>query len=168
MIILNNNDMTNSIYEIPTVLCKGNIMKDFDECNIRDTLLKETSIGIKDAEKIALEVKREIVFSGIKLITAPLLRELTNSVIIKLSANLKGIKKEEYERARLEDTRIGIPRYDLEQLIKKYPIQVYNNITGHYGKNSKLMDIIFKLVIEEYYAVIDLIKQKSDKINGNR
>lgn len=154
-------------YKFPSVLCKGNVVKDFNENNIKETLLRETSINIKEAGKIALEVKREIFLSGIELITPPLLRELTNSVNIKLCTKLNGTTKERFEKARLEHTRIGIPYYDLTQLIKKYPVRLKNVITGHYEKNRKLMEIIFNLVIEEFYAVNKLIKEKDEKINEN-
>jgi len=152
-------------YKFPSVLCKGNIIKDFNINNIKETLLRETSINIKEAEKIALEVAREIFLSEIKLITPPLLRELTNSVNIKLCAKLNGITKEKFEKARLEHTRIGIPYYDLTQLIKKHPIQIRNVMTGHYNKNKELMEIIFNLIMEEFYAVNNLIKEKCEKIN---
>lgn len=84
-----------------------------------------------------------------------------------MCAKLEGKAKEIYEKVRLENTRIGIPRYDLEQLIKENSVQILNFRTGHYEKNQKLMDIIFKLVIEEFYAVNKLIKEKSEKINEN-
>jgi len=55
----------------------GRVLKDkFDPDRIYISLLKETDLSKQDAEKITLDVFRFITSSNLKILTAPLIREL--------------------------------------------------------------------------------------------
>ena len=76
-----------------------------------------------------------------KLITAPLIREVVNVHLLKL----------EFEKARLQYTRIGLPVYDLQKLFGA------ENKTG-----LKYVEIkIIEWITSEFKAVDDLIKSYS-------
>ena len=72
-----------------------------------DALVRETYIDADTAEKISREAEEMMVHSEIKVITAPLIRELVNAKLIE-----KGL-----ENHRMMHTRIGMPVYDVNQLI---------------------------------------------------
>jgi len=74
---------------------------------IVDALVRETYIDVDTAEKVSADVEEMILNSKTKVITAPLIRELVNAKLIE-----KGL-----EQARMMHTRIGLPIYDVDQLI---------------------------------------------------
>ena len=78
-------------------------MYGWDRSKIVDALLRETFIDEGTAEDISLEVENDIRRSGIKVITAPLIREMVNAKL--LERGLEGVR-------RLH-TRLGVPLYDV-------------------------------------------------------
>ena len=76
-----------------------------------------------------------------KLITAPLIREVVDVHLLKL----------EFEKARLQYTRIGLPVYDLQKLF-----DVENEAGPKYVKMK-----IIEWITSEFKAVGDLIKSYS-------
>ena len=79
----------------------------WDRQKIVDALLKETDLDINTSEKISLEVQETIEKANIKYLTAPLVRELVDAKLIE-----HGL-----EDARKMHTRLGVPLYDVDQLI---------------------------------------------------
>jgi ribonucleoside-triphosphate reductase len=73
---------------------------------IVDALVRETYIDVDTAEQISREVQ-DIITSKITWVTAPLIRELVNAKLIE-----RGL-----EKARKMHTRLGVPLYDVDQLI---------------------------------------------------
>lgn len=82
-------------------------MKGWDRQRIVDALLRETYIDRDTAEQISQEVEQLIRRSRIAVVTAPLIRELVDAKLIE-----RGL-----EEARRMHTRLGVPLYDVEQLI---------------------------------------------------
>ncbi|MBW1971989.1 MAG: anaerobic ribonucleoside-triphosphate reductase [Deltaproteobacteria bacterium] len=82
-------------------------MHDWEREKIVEALMRETVIDRDTAILISKEVEAEIIKSGIKMVTAPLIRELVNAKLIE-----KGL-----EDARKMHTRLGMPIYDVDQLI---------------------------------------------------
>ncbi|MEJ5376186.1 MAG: anaerobic ribonucleoside-triphosphate reductase [bacterium] len=82
-------------------------MKGWDRQRIVDALLRETRIDPETANEISLEVEELIRRSRIAVVTAPLIRELVDAKLIE-----RGL-----EDARRMHTRLGVPLYDVEQLI---------------------------------------------------
>ena len=72
---------------------------------IVDALVRETYIDVDTADKISVDVEKMIINSEIRVITAPLIRELVNAKLIE-----KGL-----EQTRMMHTRVGLPIYDVDQ-----------------------------------------------------
>ena len=129
------------IESFPEVLYKdkkeGIVKKNkFDANRIYDRLIKETSLSEKDAEKVTLDVFRFIASSNLKILTAPLIRELVSYTLSKFG----------FEIARLQNTRIGFPYKDLEEKIdecqdenelKKF---IYQGVVTEFNEVKKLIE----------------------------
>jgi len=79
----------------------------WDRQRIVDALIREADIDDRVAEKISKEVEKQIVASGISVLTTALIRELVNVRLIEM-----GLEKE-----RRLHGRLGFPLYDVRQLI---------------------------------------------------
>ena len=79
----------------------------WDRQRIVDALVREADIDYLVAEKISREVEKQIVSSGISVLTTALIREMVNVRLIE-----KGLEKE-----RRLHGRLGFPLYDVRQLI---------------------------------------------------
>ena len=82
-------------------------MHDWNRQRIVDALIRETYVDLDTAKEIAREVEDLIATSKIKMITAPLVRELVDAKLIE-----RGL-----EQARKMHTRLGMPLFDVDQLI---------------------------------------------------
>ncbi len=82
-------------------------ISDWDRSKIVDALIRETMVDRDTAFVISRGVEELIMRSGIKVVTAPLIRELVNAKLIE-----KGL-----ESARKMHTRLGMPIYDVDSLI---------------------------------------------------
>jgi hypothetical protein len=114
--------------------------KNFDPNRIYDRLIKETSLSEKDAEKVTLDVFRFIASSNLKILTAPLIRELVSYTLSKFG----------FEIARLQNTRIGFPYKDLEEKIDE--CQDVN----------ELKEFIYQGVVNEFNEVKRLIENPDE------
>ncbi len=83
-------------------------MEEFDRNKIASALVKEANVPHDLAQKIARETEGRLLEIKAKYLTAPLIREFVNAILIE-----KGL--EEY---RHKLTRLGLPVYDVTQLIK--------------------------------------------------
>ena len=82
-------------------------MIDWDRQRIVDALLRETFIDPDTAEKISREVETTIHSGSVKTITGPLVRELVNAKLLEMGL----------EQPRRMHTRLGVPLYDVDQLL---------------------------------------------------
>lgn len=119
-------------------------VEEFDKNKIAESLVKEADVPVDLAQKIARETEKRIQEFKTKYLTAPLIRELVNAVLIE-----KGL--EEY---RHKLTRLGLPLYDVTQLIKQT------------GKNQQNIEAIHKqaanAVIGEYTLLTVLPRDIAD------
>ncbi len=83
-------------------------IESFNKNKIKDTLIKETQVNKKEAQKIANEVEEILKNSKLQYITSPIIRELTNAKLLE-----KG-----YESIRNHHTRFGVTSHDIETLIE--------------------------------------------------
>jgi len=83
-------------------------MEEFDRNKIAGALITEAAVPVDLAQKIAREAESRLSEFKTKYLTAPLIREFVNAILIE-----KGL--EEY---RHKLTRLGLPVYDVTQLIK--------------------------------------------------
>ncbi|MBP1735657.1 MAG: ribonucleoside-triphosphate reductase class catalytic subunit, partial [Deltaproteobacteria bacterium] len=82
-------------------------ISDWDRSKIADALIRETLIDRDTADQISQETEQMIRKSGVRVVTAPLVRELVNAKLIE-----KGL-----EGARKMHTRLGMPVFDVDSLI---------------------------------------------------
>ncbi|HKX27048.1 MAG TPA: anaerobic ribonucleoside-triphosphate reductase [Blastocatellia bacterium] len=83
----------------------------FDPQRITEALVRETRLVPETAQQIALEVKQQIENSGIRALTAPLIRGLVDAKLLEL-----GLMNEYRAHSRL-----GVPVYDVERIIQSTP-----------------------------------------------
>ncbi|HXX86921.1 MAG TPA: anaerobic ribonucleoside-triphosphate reductase [Candidatus Acidoferrum sp.] len=83
-------------------------LEEFDANRIADSLVREARMSSELAQKVSKEAEKRLLKSKTKYLTAPLVREMVNSILIE-----KGL--EEY-RHRL--TRLGLPVHEVTMLIE--------------------------------------------------
>jgi ribonucleoside-triphosphate reductase len=82
-------------------------LEEFDANKIANSLIKETRMPAELAKKVVKEAEKRLLKSKTKYLTAPLVREVVNAILIE-----KGL--EEY---RHKLTRLGLPVYDVTALV---------------------------------------------------
>ena len=120
-------------------------LSDWNRQRIVDALLRETTIDRETAESISREVEEQIIASKISLVTAPLVRELVDAKLIE-----KGL-----EEARKMHTRLGVPLYDVDQLILHPNRENANVPHGPEATNLTLAERIKK-----EYALLNVFSQE--------
>lgn len=120
-------------------------LEGWDRQKIVDALLRETYIDHDTAEEISREVEEAIRRSGISTITAPLIRELVNARLVE-----RGL-----EKARRQHTRLGMPLYDVEQLIVHPNRENANVPHGPEATNLTLAE-----TIKKEYALLAVFSQE--------
>jgi len=120
-------------------------LSDWNRQRIVDALLRETAIDLDMAEKISREVEEQIIASKISLVTAPLIRELVDAKLIE-----NGL-----EEARKMHTRLGVPLYDVDQLILHPNRENANVPHGPEATNLTLAERIKK-----EYALLNVFSQE--------
>ncbi len=107
-------------------------IEEFDRNKIVESLAKEANVPIDLAQKIAREAEKRLSEFRTKYLTAPLIREIVNAILVE-----KGL--EEY---RHKLTRLGLPVFEVTQLIRST------------GAASQSVEAVHKAagdaVIEEY------------------
>ena len=109
-------------------------LKSWNRQRIVDALLRETRIDADTAEKIGEHVEEFVRQSGIKFVSAPLIRELVNTRLIEL-----GLEEE-----RRMHTRLGMPIHDVKQLILQQNKENANIPHGPEATNLTLAENIKK------------------------
>jgi len=117
----------------------------WDRGKIVEALIRETYIDIDTADLISREVEHQIMSSRIKIITAPLIREMVDAKLIEYGL----------ERARLMHTRLGMPLYDVDQLIMHHNKENANVPHGPEATNLTLAENIKK-----EYALLNVFTQE--------
>jgi anaerobic ribonucleoside-triphosphate reductase len=102
--------------KLPKVRTTSSTLEPFDVDRIIESLIIEAKLTRGDAELVGLKVMDRIAASGIKFLSGPLSREMCNSILAELG----------FEKERILYTRVGVPMYDLNQLILN-PAQHTNN-----------------------------------------
>lgn len=112
---------------------QDNVLK-WDKERIVNSLVKETGIDGPLAGKIADRVERIIKESNIEFITGPLIREIVNSELVKLRL----------EEERKSYTRLGMPIYDVHELVTSQNKENANVPHGPEATNLSLAGSIKK------------------------
>ncbi|UCD88097.1 MAG: hypothetical protein JSV01_10265, partial [Desulfobacterales bacterium] len=108
---------------------------------IVDAMVREAMVDGDTAEAISLEVEEMVLASGISTVTSPLIRELVDAKLIE-----RGL-----EQARKMHTRLGVPLYDVEQMIVHPNKENANVPHGPEATNLTLAESIKK-----EYAVLNV------------
>ena len=82
-------------------------IEEFDRDKITNSLVREACVPIELAQELAAEVEERLLKFKTRYLTAPLIRELINSILVER-------KLEDY---RHKLTRLGMPVYDVTQLV---------------------------------------------------
>ncbi len=127
------------------VRSSGETIKGWDRSKIVEALVRETFIDRDTAEQISLEVQDVIMRGNIKVVTAPLVRELVDAKLIE-----RGL-----ESARKMHTRLGVPLYDVEQLIMYRNKENANVPHGPEATNLTLAE-----KIKKEYALMNVFSQE--------
>ncbi len=111
---------------------------------IVDALIRETNVDVGTAETISREVEKQIISSGIGVLTTPLIRELVDAKLIE-----RGL-----EQARKMHALLGFPIYDVRQLILLQNKENANIPHGPEGTN-----LILAEGIKKEYSLYDVFSQ---------
>jgi anaerobic ribonucleoside-triphosphate reductase len=84
-------------------------IEEFDRSRIADSLVREAGVPVELAQEIAAEAEERLIKLKTRYLTAPLIREFINALLVE-----KGL--EEY---RHKLTRLGMPIYDVTQTIEE-------------------------------------------------
>jgi len=109
-------------------------MLDWDRQRIVDALLRETLVDRDTAERISIEVEDIIQSGKVKTVTGPLIREMVNAKLLEMGL----------EEARRMHTRLGVPLYDVDQLLVQHNKENANVPHGPEATNLTLAEGIKK------------------------
>ncbi len=79
----------------------------WDKHKIISALIQETGLPSNIAQSISHEVEEQIIYSKIRTLTAPLIREMVNAKLIEYG----------FEKERNMHSRLGVPLYDAHRII---------------------------------------------------
>lgn len=100
-----NGDFINSL--LPPVRTSRGMIENFEVSKIIRNLVKETGIEKEKATQVAKKVVQRIISSNIQWLSSPMIREMACSVLAEMGMI----------EARKLYTRIGVPIYDLNEMI---------------------------------------------------
>ena len=112
---------------------------------IVNALVRETFVDQGTAEQVALEVEGIIRRGNVKMVTAPLIRELVDAKLIEMGL----------EDARRMHTRLGVPLYDVEQMLTMPNKENANVPHGPEATNLTLAE-----AIKKEYALLNVFSQE--------
>lgn len=117
-------------------------MEFFDETIIEKNLQKEANMPATIAKEIATEAKKRLKKAKVTYLTAPLVREYINAILIE--------NHHEYYRAKL--TRLGVPPYDISLMLK----------SGQCSSPKEMKDFLARQVMEQYVLLNTLQRKYAD------
>ena len=106
-------------------------LEEFDANKIANSLIKEAKVPAELAQKAAKEAEKRLLKSKTKYLTAPLVREVVNAILVE-----KG-----FEDYRHKLTRLGMPVYEVTALI---------DAKDHVDGSSAILSKAGKTVFREY------------------
>lgn len=91
-------------------------MEEFNADKITQSLVREAGMPVELAQKITSEAEARVYKFQTTYLTAPLIREIVNAILIEQG----------YEGYRHRLTRLGLPVYDVDQLLTRVGESVYD------------------------------------------
>ena len=117
----------------------------WDKQAIVDALLKETLVDNITANKIAQEVEEIINQGKVKIVTAPLIREIVNMKLVEYNL----------DDARRIHTRLGVPVYDVDQMMTSP-----NKENANIPHGPEATNLILAEIIKKEYALLMVFNQE--------
>lgn len=114
-------------------------MVEFDASKVYESLLKETGMSEKDANKITELTVRRIISSGIKFLSGPHIREIVCSVL----------SEQHHEQERKLYTRIGMPLMDYEAVLKESSQALNPEKIHHWAANQLAVEYALLRVLDD-------------------
>lgn len=130
------------------VLTNRGTIEEQDNEKIVESLVKETGLPVNIAKKISGEVRDELEKLNVEYVSGPLIRELVNVKLLKYGLN----------DARDLYTRVGLPIYDVTQLI--YNIDNENANTPY---NPEFVHKSFGDQVSKEYSLLRLIPKEASR-----
>lgn len=118
----------------------------FDRNKITESLIREAKVPSDLAEEIAKDAEEQLMNAKVKYLTAPLIREVVNSILV-----LKG-----YEQYRHNLTRLGLPPFEISRIIKDPKIRQLN------ATPLSVQSLISDAVLEQYLLLNVLSREVAD------
>ncbi|MCJ7646965.1 ATP cone domain-containing protein, partial [bacterium] len=112
---------------------------------IRQALVKEANIPLKVANRVAHNVEKKIIASGMKQVATGFIRELVDSELLELG----------YGKKIKEQTSLGIPTYDLQELIFSKSLE-NSNIASH---NPEAVNLVIAETTLKQYALNNIFSR---------
>ncbi|MBD3308217.1 anaerobic ribonucleoside-triphosphate reductase [candidate division KSB3 bacterium] len=120
-------------------------LEEWDKERIVDTLIRETYIDRRTAEVISNEVEQQIIGLNVSILTSTLIRELVGAKLIELGL----------EKAHKMHTRLGVPLYDVDQIILHQ-----GSATTGLPLGPELTNLALASKIKREYALISIFSQE--------
>ncbi len=118
-------------------------MEEFDRAKIAEALIREADVPVELAAKIAREAEERLLMTRVRYLTAPLIRELVNAILLE-----KGL--EEY---RHKMTRVGLPVYDVGRLLASSPsLAVREAASGKVLEEYALIGVLYRDVADAHLS----------------
>ena len=136
---------TDEIY----IRTSGEKFEIFDRNKISNSLIKETGITQEQADSIAMDVERFIKNQNLTYISSQLIREIANVKLLEYGL----------EDARKKYTRIGMPIYDIEQMISKGISTDIKRENANLQHTPETINWIISGETLEQYALLKLFPQ---------
>jgi DNA-binding HxlR family transcriptional regulator len=111
----------------------------FDETKIAVNLIREANFTEEEAFELARTAKHKILNANIRYLTAPLIREYMNFILLESGK----------EEARHKLTRLGLPPYDVKQLL----------LNGKFKNSAMLYNELGKNIMEQF-LLLNLLPQR--------
>jgi ribonucleoside-triphosphate reductase len=112
---------------------------------ISQALVKEANIPLKVANRVAHNVEKKIIASGMKQVATGFIRELVDSELLELG----------YGKKIKEQTSLGIPTYDLQELIFSKSLE-NSNIASH---NPEAVNLVIAETTLKQYALNNIFSR---------
>lgn len=136
---------TNEIY----IRTSGEKFEIFDRSKISRSLIKETEINEEQADAIAMDVEKFIRGLNLSYLSSPLIREITNVKLLEYGL----------EDARKKYTRVGLPMYDIGQMISKGTSTDIKRENANLQHTPETINWIISGETLEQYAMLKLFPQ---------
>jgi ribonucleoside-triphosphate reductase len=123
-------------------------IEEFDRSRIVDSLVKEAQMPREIAERIARKAEERLLDLRVKYLTAPLIREFVNAILIE----------EGMEEYRHKLTRLGLPVYDVKETFQDVSIKggVIKDVRDRAGeavlREYVLLDILPRRVADSHLS----------------